>query len=203
MDRARLFLVTGGSASGKSTLAQRLASSLDNSVTYLATGRATTPELAARIRKHQRSRPAHWPTVEAPRELAAALDAAEPTPVVLLEDLPSLVTNYLDGLEVTGDQLPNPNQTEREVRQVIETEIEAVTGWCTAHQVRLVVVTSEVGSGMLPERPLDRLFKDVLGHVNTHLASAAHRALAVISGKPVDLTALERQALYDLGLSAP
>ena len=198
----RMFVVTGGSGSGKSGFAQRLAAHLGEPVAYLATGRATTTEMAARIRKHRQSRPTHWRTVEAPRQLASALAAgAAATTVVLLEDLPSLVTTCLTAVEATGGQLAAPDLAEQSVRRVVDAEIDAVRRWCAARGKPLIVVTSETGSGVLPHDPLDRLFKDVLGRLNARLAREADGAYLVVAGKAIDLTALERQALCGLGLA--
>jgi adenosylcobinamide kinase/adenosylcobinamide-phosphate guanylyltransferase len=197
----RTFLITGGSGSGKSDVAQRLASRLGDPVIYLATGQASSPEMAARIRKHQASRPRHWPTVEAPRNLAAALAAAPEVPVVLLEDLPSLARTCLPPVAEAGGQLQAPEAAEHAARQTLDGEIEAVLELCAARRQALVVVTSEVGSGILPSSPIERLFKDLLGRLNSRLAQRVDRTLLVVAGLAVDLTALNQAALRDLGLA--
>src|SRR6266536_4474386 len=100
--KAGTYLITGGSGSGKSGFAQRLAAHLGAPVAYLATGRATTTEMAARIRKHRQSRPPDWLTIEAPRQLAPALaGGASGASVVLLDDLPSLLSTCLGAVEAT------------------------------------------------------------------------------------------------------
>jgi adenosylcobinamide kinase / adenosylcobinamide-phosphate guanylyltransferase len=195
------LLVTGGSGSGKSAVAQRLAAHLGDPVIYLATGRATGPEMAARIRKHQASRPQHWSTVEAPRDLADALRAAPPAPVILLEDLPSLATSCLPEVTEVGGQLRAPAETERRARAALEDEVDAVVDLCASRGQSLVIVTSEVGSGVLPEDAGQRLYKDVLGRTNARLAAAAERTILVVAGLAVDLTALDRALLRDLGLA--
>lgn len=188
------YLVSGGSASGKSRFAQRLAVSLGEPVLYLATGQATSPEMGARIRRHQAARPAHWQTVEAPRGLAAALAAADDgAPVVLLEDLPSLLHACLPGVDVAGGQLVAPEAAEHAAERTYSGEIDGVVEWCANRDRALVLVTLEVGLGALPPSPRERLFKDVLGHGNQRLARRVDAVYFVASGLPIDLTALARE----------
>jgi adenosylcobinamide kinase/adenosylcobinamide-phosphate guanylyltransferase len=197
----RTFLITGGSGSGKSAVAQRLASRLGDPVVYLATGQASSAEMAARIRKHRASRPKHWPTVEAPRDLAHGLVGAPDAPVVLLEDLPSLVRTCLPQITVTGGQLQAPAAAERLAQETLDREVDAVFNLCADRGQVLVVVTSEVGSGVLPSAAEERLFKDVLGRLNARLSRQVDQALLVVAGLAVDLTALDRATCRDLGLS--
>ena len=192
----RTFLITGGSGSGKSEVAQRLASQLGEPVIYLATGQASSPEMAARIRKHQASRPRLWPTVEAPRNLAAALVGAPEAPVVLLEDLPSLARTCLPPVTEADGQLQAPETAEEAARETLGGEIDAVLELCAVRGQALVVVTSEVGSGILPSSPIERLFKDVVGRLNSRLAQRVDRTLLVVGGLAMDLTALN-QAVFD------
>jgi adenosylcobinamide kinase/adenosylcobinamide-phosphate guanylyltransferase len=196
----RTFLITGGSGSGKSALAQRLAARLGDPVMYLATGQASSPEMTSRIRKHQASRPRHWPTVEAPRNLAAALAAAPEAPVVLLDDLASLAHTCLPPVSEADGQLQAPEVAEQTARETLEGEVDAVLDLCARQRRALVMVTSEVGAGVLPPSPLERLFKDVLGRLNARLAQRVERTLLVVAGLAVDLTVLNQTILHDLGL---
>jgi adenosylcobinamide kinase/adenosylcobinamide-phosphate guanylyltransferase len=193
LDRERTFLVTGGSGSGKSDFAESLASPRGAPVIYLATGKAEGPEMAARIRKHQESRPPDWPTVEAQRGLAAALESADAAaPTVLLEDLASLATACLPWIEERDGEQAQPDRAEQAATQALDAEIDGVLAWCAARGKRLVIVSQEVGLGMLPTSPVGRLFKDVLGAANQRLATRVDRAFLVVAGLPIDLT--ERSA---------
>jgi len=199
--KARTYLITGGSGSGKSGFAQRLAAHLGAPVAYLATGRATTTEMAARIRKHRQSRPPDWLTIEAPRQLAPALaGGASGASVVLLDDLPSLLSTCLGAVEATDGQLDAPDLAEQSARRVVDAEVNAVAAWCAANSKDLILVTSETGSGVLPHDPLDRLFKDVLGRLNARLARVADGVFLVVAGMAVDLSALQRETLRAIGL---
>jgi adenosylcobinamide kinase/adenosylcobinamide-phosphate guanylyltransferase len=195
----RTFLVTGGSASGKSDFAQRLAASLGEPVTYLATGKAEGAEMAWRISKHRASRPGSWRTVEAPRDLARALDAAgDAAPVVLLEDLGSLAAACLPRVDEQDGELALPQAAIEQAQAALDDEVDSVMRWCDGHGKALVIVTLEVGLGLLPLSPLSRLYKDVIGHANQRLAAEVDRTFLVVSGLPLDLTALSSGTLAAL-----
>lgn len=195
----RTFLVTGGSASGKSDFAQRLACRLGESVIYLATGKAEGPEMAWRINKHRASRPGSWLTVEAPRDLARALDAAaDPAPVVLLEDLGSLAAACLPHVDEQGGELALPQSAIEQAQAALDGEVDSVMRWCAGQEKALVVVTLEVGLGLLPLSPLSRLYKDVIGHTNQRLAAQVDRTFLVVAGLPLDLAALSSATLSAL-----
>jgi adenosylcobinamide kinase/adenosylcobinamide-phosphate guanylyltransferase len=202
-DRAapKTYLVLGGSGSGKSEFAQKLAARCGQPVTYLATGKAEGSEMAWRIRKHQASRPASWRTVEAPRGLAQALArAAGGAPVVLLEDVGSLAAACLPWIAEDGGEMTFPQAAIETARQELDAELDAVFAWCAAAGKHLVVVSSEVGLGFLPESPAGRLYKDVLGDANQALAARVERAFLVIAGLAVDLTARSAQVHAAFGL---
>lgn len=200
LERERTFLVTGGSASGKSEFAQRLAARLGEPVIYLATGKADGPEMTARVRKHRSLRPQSWPTVEASRGLAAALDVAgSDAPTVLLEDLGSLAAACLPWIEERDGEQAAPEEAEQEAQQALNGELDAVAAWCAARGRKLVTVTLEVGLGLLPESPVGRLYKDIVGRANQRLAESVDRAFLVVGGLPVDLTRIGRETLAALG----
>ena len=175
-----LVLVLGGARSGKSAFAERLATGRDESVLYLATARPDDAEMAARIAAHRARRPAGWTTVEAPLEPARALETAPGNArVVLLECLALLVSNVL--LE-EGDSGDARGRLQRVVDELL-----AVVG---ARDLRLVVVSAEVGLGLVPLSPLGRHYVDLLGDVNQRLAHLATRVYLVVAGLPVDLRLL-------------
>jgi adenosylcobinamide kinase/adenosylcobinamide-phosphate guanylyltransferase len=166
-----LLLVTGGSRSGKSRYALSRAAALSDAVVFVATGVETDAEMAARIARHRAERPAHWTTIEARYELAASVTrAALPPAPVLVEDVGTLVTNLL---------------VEREAGEAeIMEEIDRLVG-LNAVGYRLVVVTAEVGLGLVPATLLARRFRDLLGLANQRLATAADEVVFLVSGLPV------------------
>jgi len=179
----RLVLVTGGARSGKSSFAENLAREGRHPVVYLATAEAGDDEMRARIAEHQRRRPAEWRTVEAPREVGRALSAgADPPGTVLLDDLGLLVTNRL--LELCGDAEP-ARETAVALDAVIAAEIDDLLGAQRLGGWDLIVVTNEVGLGLVPATPLGRVFRDAIGRANQVLAAAASEVFLLVAAIPV------------------
>jgi adenosylcobinamide kinase/adenosylcobinamide-phosphate guanylyltransferase len=185
---ASLTLILGGARSGKSTYAEALAHRLGGRVLYVATAQALDDEMRARAAAHQSRRPAGWATLEAPREVGAALRtwfAAQPAEVILLDCLTLLVTNVL----LSG----GPDAAEPDVEtawQWVEAELDALLAAQRALAVPLIVVSNEVGLGVVPPYPLGRTYRDCLGRANQALARTAERVIWMAAGLPVDLKAL-------------
>lgn len=156
----------GGARSGKSALAVRLASEWAGPVTFVATGEAGDDEMAERIRRHRQERPAGWTTVEEPVELASALESAPAEAAVVVDCLSLWVANVLDD-DVDG----------RSERAVAAAKTRA----------RAIVVSNEVGLGVVPASELGRRYRDVLGRVNAQWAAAADEAVFVVAGKMLRL----------------
>jgi adenosylcobinamide kinase/adenosylcobinamide-phosphate guanylyltransferase len=174
----RIILFTGGARSGKSSRAEQYAQRLERPVTYLATAEAGDDEMHARIAHHRQSRPADWATVEEPLAVAAALERIAPGTVVLLDCLSLLVTNLMLAHEAD----PEP---------VIEQELTTILANTRQRELSLIVVTNEVGLGVVPEYPLSRAFRDLLGRANQRVAAAADEVYLAVCGIPVELKALE------------
>lgn len=159
-----LTLVLGGARSGKSSVAERLAGRLADRVTYLATGVATDPDMAARIAAHRERRPSSWATVEATGpELAPVLREIEG--VVLLDAL--------------GTWLASDPQLEVDAGAL-----------CEALQRRsgpTVVVSDEVGLGVHPASDVGRRFRDALGTLNQQVAAVADEVVLVVAGRVLPL----------------
>lgn len=169
-----LTFVTGGARSGKSRFALELARNLGgNSVTFVATAQALDAEMRERIGRHRLERPPAWETLEAPRDPAGALRAAR-SKVVLLDCLSLLVSNLL---------LDAPPDAEAVALGAVDALLEA-------HRERsghLIVVSNEVGSGVVPPYPLGRAFRDALGRANQRVAGESTAAHLLVSGLPLRL----------------
>jgi adenosylcobinamide kinase/adenosylcobinamide-phosphate guanylyltransferase len=181
---ARLTLVLGGVRSGKSRFTEGLARDRPR-VTYLATAQPGDPAMAERIAVHRRRReqqaPA-WRTVEEPWDVPTALaDAltadAGPDACVLLECLSLWLTNLLVGL---------PGRPALDDAAVAG-RVDALLGAVRLGRGEVVVVSSEVGCGLLPANALARRFGDLLGEINQRLAAAADEVHACLAGIPVRL----------------
>ena len=174
---AKLILILGGARSGKSTCAERIAATFPR-VTYLATAQAFDEEMRVRIAKHQADRPAHWHTVECPLDPCAALRArAAETDCFLLDCLTLLTSNLL---------LRDEQAADADLLTYIDALLDAVR---ETHTTTLMV-SNEVGLGLVPENDLGRRYRDLLGRVNQRVAAQADAVYFMIAGLPLDIKAL-------------
>ncbi|MBI5780801.1 MAG: bifunctional adenosylcobinamide kinase/adenosylcobinamide-phosphate guanylyltransferase [Rhodocyclales bacterium] len=169
----------GGARSGKSALAQRLAEESGLPVTVIVTGEPRDAEMAERIARHRRERPAHWRTVEAPCELAGALRAhAAPERFVLVDCLTLWLSNWL---LACLDDPPRRGLDEFAAERAALLELVA------APPGPLVLVANEVGLGLVPETALGRRFRDEAGRLNQDVAARASAVSFVAAGLPLRL----------------
>ncbi len=161
-----IIFVTGGARSGKSTFALNLARATNEAVTFIATAQAFDTEMTERIQKHQLERPQAWTTIEAPIDIITALEQVN-TRVVILDCLSLLVSNLM--LE---------NFSETEILERIQNVLEIAR----TRDLKLIVVSNEVGSGIVPEYPLGRAFRDVLGRANQTVAATSSEAYLLVAG---------------------
>ncbi|CAH1197708.1 Bifunctional adenosylcobalamin biosynthesis protein CobP [Paenibacillus plantiphilus] len=188
--------VTGGARSGKSDFAERYAMRSAASGIYIATSQSWDDEMATRIKQHKELREASgfpWRTIEEPLELAAALRqldqegaTASERPVVLVDCLTLWLTNWLLRLEPMaeeGDHSAVPSTLN--LKDVIDDLVDAVAS-CSSP---LLLVSNEVGSGIVPAYPLGRRFRDEAGRLNRQLAAVCTEAYLVVAGFPLDLKA--------------
>lgn len=188
----QVTLVLGGARSGKSAVAQRIAGACGGPVLYVATAEASDEEIAARIERHRAERPAAWRTLEAPRGLPEAVAAAAaPRETVLIDCASVWLSNELLAIAggVEGDTVPASLAIEIEARLLADTDRLAV--WAQARPGATVIVSNEVGAGVVPAFALGRLYRDVLGRANQRLAAAAGSVLLVVAGIPLDLRRFE------------
>ncbi|HUU54296.1 MAG TPA: bifunctional adenosylcobinamide kinase/adenosylcobinamide-phosphate guanylyltransferase [Armatimonadota bacterium] len=178
--RKQLCLVLGGVRSGKSAFALSLAERKGERVLFLATAEALDEEMRDRIERHRRDRPDHWRTVEAPAGAGETLRAeAGDADVVLLDCLGFLVANLM------GEHTEDAAALEARV----ETEIDSLLAAYDAGTATLIVVSNEVGMGVVPPYPSGRVFRDALGRANQRLARAADRVYWMVAGMPVEVKA--------------
>ena len=166
-----IVFVTGGARSGKSTYAEGRAARSGEPVTYLATAVAFDAEMRDRIGRHRAERPAHWVTVEQPLNVPAAVQHAE-TPVLLL-----------DCLSVWVNNLMFHDWTDAQILAATDDLVSAARN----HAGTVILVTNEVGLGIVPDNALSRRYRDVLGWVNQRCAQASDEAYLLVSGLPLTL----------------
>lgn len=174
-----ITLVTGGARSGKSSHAESLVSASPR-VLYIATSQIFDEEMAARIQHHRENRPAHWRTEERWQQLDDIITAGnDPQEAILLECITTLVTNQL--FAAGGDSDPD-GWDYKALEASVQQQIEALIAACQRCPSPVVLVTNEVGMGIVPEKRLARHFRDIAGRVNQRLAQAADNVWLVVSG---------------------
>ena len=182
MAAKELILILGGARSGKSSYAERLARERGGEVLFVATATAGDEEMAARIAAHRAARPASWRTLEAPTDVAARVAGAnDPAPTIVLDCLTLLVSNLLLAHEAAG---------ETTVARAVEAEIDALLVQVDLGAAAWIVVSNEVGMGLVPPYPLGRAYRDLLGRVNARIAARADRAYLLVAGLPLNLKRL-------------
>lgn len=179
-------LLIGGARAGKSRIAQSLAGRAGHRVIFVATATAGDEEMADRIARHQAERPAHWTTIEEPLDLPGAL-AGRRADAVILDCVTLWVSNRL--LDATGTEgRIDADELARALAAEAASFVEAARTAAGA----TVIVTNEVGLGLVPEYPLGRAFRDVLGSVNAHLATLADHVVLVVAGQQLTINGSPR-----------
>ena len=169
---SELTLVIGGASSGKSLLAEKLAAGADQ-VTYVATARPIDLEMKSKIDVHRDRRPAHWHTVEA--------HAPDLDDILLRTKTEMLI---VDGLTLyTAASMSAAEDPDAHMLDVVAA--------LRRSQGCVIVVSDEVGSGVVPESPAGRAFRQLLGRVNQHLAATADNVYFVAAGLPLTLKGRE------------
>lgn len=171
----RLTLILGGARSGKSSFAQALAQKRGgDAVLFVATAQARDDEMRARVANHRAARPAGWRILEAPNAIVRALESAEPARVVLLDCVTLWTSNVL---------LANENAA----AETLLREVDELLAWHQRAQSELIVVSNEVGMGLVPDNVLGRAYRDLLGAVNRKLAESADEVFWLIAGLAVEV----------------
>jgi adenosylcobinamide kinase/adenosylcobinamide-phosphate guanylyltransferase len=186
-------------------------------VLYVATLQPYDDEMQGRILRHQKSRPSSWHTVEAPYALASSLFASLQDEKLALIDCLTVWTSNLvlresmqaAGVGIMEDDLngpsepqePLPGQTQSDYQRIeaeIMTELEGLLTEARQRNLGLIIVSNELGMGLVPPYLLGRAYRDLLGRVNQRLATLADEVFLVVAGIPVDLKRLSAELAPDL-----
>jgi len=162
-----ITFVLGGARSGKSRFAESFVASLPRPWVYIATAEVRDGEMAARIIEHRAQREAGWQTLEAPHDLHDAIRAAPKGAAVLVDCLTLWLSNIMHG----------PYEVEHAMTQLEEA--------LHSRENATVLVSNEVGLGLIPETPLGRAFRDAQGQLNQRIATIASRVVLVVAGQPL------------------
>jgi adenosylcobinamide kinase / adenosylcobinamide-phosphate guanylyltransferase len=172
----RITLILGGARSGKSSYAQNLAEATGKSVTFIATAQALDEEMSTRIQKHRAERPAGWETLEVPCDLAAHLSQIR-SDVVILDCVTLLVSNLL--MQFVKDDLVD----EPSFMLAVQKEINELTE--LLHEQDWIIISNEVGLGLVPPYQMGRVYRDALGWANQKLAREADKVIFMVAGIPM------------------
>jgi adenosylcobinamide kinase / adenosylcobinamide-phosphate guanylyltransferase len=169
--RNRVTLVLGGVRSGKSRFAIEIASCTPN-VTFIATARACDDEMRLKIERHRSERPAHWRTREEPLQLAEAISSEQDASETTIVDCLTLFAANL--MESYGED-----------RAAIDAAMDAFCSALRETDRRIVLVSNEVGSGIVPAYAAGRQFRDLLGEMNQRVAALADNVVLMVAGLPL------------------
>lgn len=167
------ILITGGARSGKSQFAQKLAVEASGSVLFVATAEAKDEDMRLRIEAHQKSRPGSWKTLEAPLGISGIIGQhTGEAEIVVIDCVTMLVANIM--LQGQGEE-PVLKEIEDLINQMDELE------------ATFILVSNEVGLGLVPDNELGRRYRDCLGRANQILAQHADEVYLMVAGIPVRL----------------
>lgn len=182
-----MTFITGGARSGKSRFAEKLARESGEKVVYIATAQALDQEMAHRIALHRQRRPIEWETIEEPEHVSRVLkNIGESSKwsdygIILIDCLALLVSN-----RIPLDRAEDP-ATWEDLRKSLLNEINSIIREAGRLNKHVMVVSNEVGMGLVPEYPLGRLYRDLLGEANQLMASYAENVYFMVSGIPLKI----------------
>lgn len=182
----RLILITGGARSGKSSFAEETARKLGRSILYVATAIPFDEEMKDRVRRHRERRPDGWETVEAYRDLDEKLAGKlKGKAAVLLDCITVMVSNLMLESNMDWESLGSEEIQAAETRTGLE--IDKLLKVVSAADIPFILVTNELGMGVVPPTVLGRAIRDIGGRANQLLAGAADEVYLCVSGIPVKI----------------
>ncbi|MDZ4654657.1 MAG: bifunctional adenosylcobinamide kinase/adenosylcobinamide-phosphate guanylyltransferase [Coriobacteriia bacterium] len=186
-----LVVITGPARSGKSRVAAELASSRGGPVVVVAGGRETDPEMARRIASHQAERPTEWRTLEVD-DTITWLDDVSRRECVVIECLGTLVARMMEKL-VWDDS----DHVSEEAETLLGMKAASLVEELRSREGDTIVISNEVGWGIVPETPAGRLFRDVVGRATARLIDSADAAWLVVAGRCIGLTDFPRSITWE------
>ena len=177
-------LIIGGARSGKSQLAEKRALESGLHVIYVATAQVQDAEMSRRVAHHRARRPAAWGLIETPLELAASLQQQAAADTCLLVDC---LTLWLSNLLFAGRAAQQAEAGQNIACPLFDKQIHALAD-CLPHLPgEIILVSNEVGCGIVPMNPISRLFADEQGRLNQRIAALCERVTLVAAGLPITL----------------
>ncbi|MSQ15897.1 MAG: bifunctional adenosylcobinamide kinase/adenosylcobinamide-phosphate guanylyltransferase [Dehalococcoidia bacterium] len=187
MSSKQFILILGGARSGKSDFALKMAKELGGPVLFVATAEAKDAEMRQRIEEHRRHRPKEWRTLEAPLDVSKQIVAhMEDASVVVIDCLTMWAANVLSASSPMDQDEPDLS----DAKDALADDLGGLHDWYRYSKASLIVVSNEVGMGLVPPYPSGRAFRDLLGWANQFVATRATLAYFLIAGIPVELKSL-------------
>jgi adenosylcobinamide kinase/adenosylcobinamide-phosphate guanylyltransferase len=185
----KFILILGGARSGKSWFAQDLAKQLGERVLYVATAEPLDDEMRLRIENHKLNRPQSWRTLEAIQNLGRRIiEQIDDAKVVIIDCLTLLVSNIL--LNEGDKEKIEPDKLDYDIAESkVLAEIEVLTNCIKNTKAIFILVSNELGLGLVPPYPSGRIYRDLLGRANQILAQQADDVYFMIAGIPWQLKA--------------
>ncbi len=182
----KIYYVSGGARSGKSSFAEKIAFDSQKNKIYIATAYVYDDEMQERVRLHKSQRGEDWITIEAYKNLSSLLkEYAEEENIILLDCLTNLVTNFMLTLHEDWDSVPKEKIAE--IQKITENEIHDLLDFIKSSSLDLIVVSNELGMGLVPAYALGRHFRDIAGRMNQIVAENADSASFIVSGLELKL----------------
>ena len=181
---SNIILVTGGARSGKSNFAESLCIKQNNRTAYIATSIPFDDEMKNRVKKHQESRPKKWKTYEIYKDIYSIVEELDNNHDTVIMDCVTLMVNNLMftyGIEVDKATSQELDELEEYIKEQIKKLMEAIK----KTNLYFVIVSNEVGMGIVPENKLSRIYADFVGRANQLIAKYSDEVYFVVSGIPM------------------
>ncbi|AHF07148.1 bifunctional adenosylcobinamide kinase/adenosylcobinamide-phosphate guanylyltransferase [Desulfitobacterium metallireducens] len=196
---SNFILITGGARSGKSTFAEQLAAHPGRPVIYIATAQVFDKEMAWRVQKHQQQRPSNWELIEEPFDIPSVLEGIRSENAVILLDC---VTIWLSNLMLkslsSSSDSHYPDTLTPEAEEKILDQVRKAATLAQEITPQVIMVTNEVGQGIVPDNPMSRSYRDLAGRGNQLLAHKADKVFWVVSGYPLEVKQSGQELLDSL-----
>ena len=178
----RVILLLGGARSGKSHYAQELAKQMSDKVLFVATAEALDEDMRLRIEKHKQERPSGWRTLEAPLQVGKNIQShIGYTPLVILDCVTLLVNNIF----CLFDEKQFDKIDDSVLEKKVTIEIEGLLNCIQNTEASYIIISNEVGLGLVPDNRMGRLYRDILGRANQMLAQHADEVYLMVAGIPL------------------
>lgn len=181
---SKIVLVTGGARSGKSSFAESLCIKQNNRTAYIATSVAFDDEMKSRVKKHQQSRPKEWKTYEIYKDIYSIIEELGENHDTVIMDCVTLMVNNLmftSGIDIDVATSGELDELESYIKNQIKKLLEAVKNT----NLYFVIVTNEIGMGVVPENKLARIYGDFVGRANQQISKMSDEVYFVVSGIPM------------------